>query len=383
MSTAVNAQKTGLFDPSSVAITGGTARGILIDGIPTGFSQSMPKWRKALAGVRAKTAYAKIACVGDSETYGNMATGTNANIVAANYPTRLSEILNANIPAIAASFFGDGSWGAGSINSADPRITPGAWAGNGPNSVGGASWTATSAATFAFAPGVAIDTVDVWSFSNTGLGSFSVNVDGGATLATVSENAAAAAFKTTVSTTLATHTINAVWASGSAFFFGMDAYSSATKSVRVLNMGRGSAASSYWNTPNAPFDPASALQVVAPDLTIIMLGVNDWQTSVSVGTYMTNMQALITAAKVSGDVLLVSPLPTNPANSPFVPNATQQGFVQACYALAASNNVPLLDMNYRFGGSFSAGSQWYSSDGIHPLGIGYSDMALAVAKSIL
>jgi lysophospholipase L1-like esterase len=75
-------------------------------------------------------------------------------------------------------------------------------------------------------------------------------------------------------------------------------------------------------------------------LTIINLGINDWENAVSTTTFNTNMQAIITAAKLAGDVLLATPNTTNGTAS----IATQATYVAKIQTLATSNSVKLVDL---------------------------------------
>ena len=112
---------------------------------------------------------------------------------------------------------------------------------------------------------------------------------------------------------------------------------------------------------------------VAPDLTIISIGVNDAFGSIAATTLQSNVQAMITAAKASGDVLLLG--------CPPLQNTTANGFVQAyepVYAgLAATNNCAFLSSYGRFGGAYNAA--FNSGDGTHFNDQGNWDWAQFVA----
>lgn len=106
---------------------------------------------------------------------------------------------------------------------------------------------------------------------------------------------------------------------------------------------------------------------------------NNWLDQVMPTTYYADMQTIITAAKLTGDVLLVVPVPTVFTLAALV---YQQAIQAEIYALSKANNVPILDMTKRWV-SYANKSTLYSADGIHPTAIGYSDEASAIAKIIL
>jgi lysophospholipase L1-like esterase len=276
-------------------------------------------------------------------------------------------------------------------------VTLGSWvqANGGANplliTTGGDLFTATAGATpLAFLPTDTVDTFRLWYITNTGLGSFSYNVDGG-TATTINENGSQVFNSVTIAAgSLGIHTLNLTWISGSVFVAGVEAYNSAIGSVQIINAGWAGATSANWvnNFPiqGNPWTPVPGVTTQAPDVILLSLGINDWrvtQTSTSVSTYVANVQALITAWKVNSDVILVTPAPSGIST---VPLATQQQYVAALYSLAATNNLPIID-NFGRWGSFErmnpAPYLFYSSNNLHPNGNGYSDFAQSIASQLL
>ena len=87
------------------------------------------------------------------------------------------------------------------------------------------------------------------------------------------------------------------------------------------------------------------------------------------------MQTLITAAKASGDVILMSGVPSSTTQAS---QAAQQSFVTALQNLAVSNSVPMLDIWTSW---YGASGGWTSNnalgemyDTLHPNGRGYPDL---------
>ena len=83
----------------------------------------------------------------------------------------------------------------------------------------------------------------------------------------------------------------------------------------------------------------SMLPVLAPDLIVIDLDLNDGPDAIALGTYIANMQALITAAKAQSDVLIVT---SQHGNGTFA-DAVVGPYVAAVKTLSLINGVGLLD----------------------------------------
>lgn len=94
----------------------------------------------------------------------------------------------------------------------------------------------------------------------------------------------------------------------------------------------------------------TSIKAYAPNLTIVMLGINDAQSSEAVSTYSTNIQTLITTAKLSGDVIIMSPVPSDPSLTTTV--AFEAAYTSTLQGFAASNNIVFMDLFHRFGGAF-------------------------------
>lgn len=346
----------------------------------------LPIWRKALGNVLAGTGYATVACIGDSTTMGAGAgssgtsntTGARAN----SYPALLKKLLNGmGIPAIDENTWGDNTTpggGTAGITSYDPRVT-----------FTGTSWSRTATAlagalftnaatsntdALIFTPTTPCDTFVIWYVQNSGFPTFTVT-DGGTTLATINA-AGSAAFPGQIVTraSATTNPISIQKSSGTGTFYigGIDAYNSATKSVRLFNWGTYGSWTTNWTGAGSPWSTLNAIQLVKPSLSIIQLGINDIRNNVSAATYQANMQSLINACKANGDVILLRFHPDNaPANASLLP-----GYSAAQSALSVSNNIPLIDLTARFG-SYSAMSSVYW-DSVHLLPAGNADVASAV-----
>lgn len=273
------------------------------------------KWRKALANVRSGTADAKVLCIGDSTTTGVGISGNIQGLPGA-YPYILASMLNASgLPSAR------GLGIPGKSGNSDSRWTIAANAGAGWYYLAGYAWGANGNlnlasginGTLVYTDAVLADRYDVYYLQNTGLATMDITATGGstvtqATVGTAGVNkvtASAAAAATTNTVSIARNT------SGALHIIGIEPWLSTTKQVRIANAGVGGSAASDWagNGSSASFRSTVCIQAYAPDLTIISLGINDANSAASVSTWHTNLATLIAAAQVSGDVVIVPPLP--------------------------------------------------------------------------
>ena len=117
-----------------------------------------------------------------------------------------------------------------------------------------------------------------------------------------------------------------------------------------------------------PWSPLTRVRDEEADLKIIALGTNDIKNGVvitgDVTAYRTNMAAMIDAAKLKSDVLVLTPPPqaVDVGNSSY---ERQQSFRQALFALCEEKKVPLLDL-YGWLGDFDyADAQGWMDDTLH------------------
>lgn len=329
----------------------------------------------------------KVAMVGDSTFAGYTTSFTGGKAVSP--PTALGQILNAKgIPAQSDSWFGDGRVG-GTLalqNAYNPQFVGTTFANNGINTLGGWVWqSATIGANIAFTPASIFDTIDIYSLATTTGGAFTVNVDGGATLATISSVAGSQTYiKSTITCARATHVINVtVSAAANVFIMAMAVRDSTVPRVEVYNMGSsGYTAAAYVAATAGPAGSVlTSLPIVAPDVTIIDLTINDINLlNESPALYTTNIQSLITAGLLTGDVILMN---GPPGGTPNFTNGLASPYVAALYALALSNNIPLIDLQTRWISYAAMQLVMPYTDAataqLHPGPVGYNDMGAAMS----
>lgn len=360
----------------------------------------LPKWRAALSNVRAGNGNARVLCIGDSTTFGVFSNGTlsTGDLKVKSWPTLLAAMMNsAGINTHTQSFLGTGTGIAGVTQANDlndARISmSGGWAHSAANNncMGGETYVATTTGTLSFTPSVAVDTFVIWYPRIGGGGTISWNIDGGADT-NISQSGGNLIIGLPVTAgSVGTHTLNLKWVNSTSLnpqLIGIDAYDSTKSWVNVTNAGWGGSKSTDWSNAGAFYyqctNVAGTLQGVAPNLTIIDLGINDIGGSTQIGAYMAALQKIITQAVRSGDVILQTPNPVQVSGTyaSKYPIGYQTNIVNAIYQLAALNNC-LVNDNYNRQVSYTIlNNNGLQGDQLHPNGSGYADKAASIFNLI-
>lgn len=325
------------------------------------------KTRARLAAAVAGTGLARISFWGDSIT-----AGETAAPFAVNSPTvRFRDIL-------AAAGYPIGGTGVvlshNGQSGQDSRITT---TGTGWTTYGQViDYSQASGATRTFTSDQAGTIAELY-YNDTNTGSFQWAVDGGApqtvTLGATLTN------KTATITGLpnTTHTITVTnTAVGYTVLINGFAIRSAT-GVVVDNWGVGGSNSADWASTAAgglAAGQAAISTATNPDLIVINIMANDVLGNVGDTTFKTNMQAVITRALTLGtpDVLLVANVPNGVADDTV--------YRARLYELATTNDLPLLDLQDRWGTATAAAAlNLFSAGNLHPNPAGYADMGAAFA----
>lgn len=326
----------------------------------------MPNTYAAIQAAIANTpaTFPSFAFAGDSTSRGiNLATWDLA------WPIRMASYLAAaGVEVCTDSAFGH-PFGVSNVATFDPRVSIGAgWVPFSSTTLGGRFYqNTTTANALSFTPLGQFDTVNIYTLQNTGLATFTLDIDGavaGAGFASVNGAGTGAVAKTTLTATKGLHTVNmirtSVDASG-AYLIGWDAYDSSKCQLRILNTAAGSTRSSDWGTSGTSA-PGGGLLKVAPQATFGDIGINNWQAGTALATFESQMQTLITNAKVSGDYISIVP---NPTGDPAAVG-DQLIYMSSIRQLAASNNTALVDMS-ALAKSYSAmQAKGWMTDYLHP-----------------
>ena len=129
--------------------------------------------------------------------------------------------------------------------------------------------------------------------------------------------------------------------------------------------------------------PPASIATAAPHLTDIMLGTNDYPapTKTPIATFTANIQALITAAKASGDVRLLTPMPSSTS---FAHLSDQADVMNALIGLASTNSIPLINLTTRFVDYTTLAANGFAAgDGVHPNNAGRTDIARSAMLGLL
>lgn len=369
--------------------------GYALAGGPASSFISIPLFSAAIARVQNSTGNAKIAFVGDSNTAGSYSGPALAHLRSFSYPTKSSVYLSSlfGVTGVEETVMGDGGIKSTGGTSAtytgyDPRVT---FAGGFDlgvtgtySTVGGTPFVSnTIGAVLTFTPvSTAIDSFDVYYFTDTsGTSKGGLDINGG-TSTPLSTNSVVGIGKTTITGTVGANTLHITATATDLRIAGIVAYNSTIKSLQVINMGWSGASSADWHNPGFTYNPELALAAIAPDLTVINLGINDLQLGLSLSTLSTNLQALITTAKLSGDVILVVPFPSDTAfngNTTAIRQSTMRSNIQS---VAATNSCRLTDLVSFFTDYTTANSKGYAANGLHPNMTGYLKMAELVSNTV-
>lgn len=214
-----------------------------------------------------------------------------------------------------------------------------------------------------FIPVGPFDTYRIYYTALSGLGGFTVGATGGAPV-TVNSNVGTGSIASVVVTAPAgTNTVTfSNITGGGAIIVAVLPTLSTTPKISIGNLGDASSSASQW-AAGGPIKSIAAILAAAPDFCILDLGINDTE---DVPTFIGYMQAIINACEVSGDVVLKTFWPSDPSTV----SASQEAlYYPALLALAATNNLPVLDIYKSLGEVYQP---TMSYDTRHPNAAGYA-----------
>jgi lysophospholipase L1-like esterase len=358
--------------------------------------ENLARWIAARGKVVAGVADAQIACLADS-TGAGCGAGINDAYDRArrrSFPARLSERLAAlGLRSTYQNIWGDsGFTAAQTLAVLGPEVTVGAgWASAASNVLGGDAWQQTAAGgAFEWTPTIPVSHFRWWT---TWYGSdrvIAITVDG-VEVQRINTKASPVAFVGTeiAAGALGAHTIGLKYISGGgATISGLEAYDKSVSSVRVHNMGHGGGKAAeilQAGTDTQPGYPLNAIQKIAPDLVLVNAGLNDISgggAAILDGSYAATMQAGITAAQRTSDVILQIP---NPCDVARASQDIQDAMANIILSLGARNGCVVIDQRRLFGGSYVAGKALglYSADWVHPSAAGYVGEAYVIADLLM
>lgn len=301
-----------------------------------------------IQGAIAGNARKRILLCGDSTMYAQGSNNSVIGLKTRSAPYMLTQALIANgIPAEIDNFQGGGNDTITNYRTYDPRATSAInWGFDAAWSCGGFSYsTSTVGAVSIFTPGVTFDTIEFCYFEPA-IG-VSATVDaGGATLATITNSGQATntQMKTVISVGGTASVVNVTCVVGPFTYTGVHVYTAAANKLSITGAGMQGALATDWSRSTNVYDPKLGLTAFAPDHTFIELTINDSNALTLSATYKAQIQAIVTAAQLSGGVTLVVGDPTLTIGAGRANLDQQRRIWQCLYDLAAVNNISLLNL---------------------------------------
>lgn len=339
---------------------------------------------KALAG-----GVARLAVISDSTGVGAGA-GTGTALLtgarAKNWLTRLAQLLTAmGIPAYNRAIVG---WQLGASGATwanyDPALALTNFTAQSLPCLGGHAFkAAASGAVLQYTiPGNA-DSVDIYTADSNGNGSFTVQIDGGATLATINtSNATHRINKTTVTFTRGSGRVLTctTTSASTTFIAAIVPYDSVAGGLELLQAcWYGSKAVDHISDVE-PWHPMNELSSLTPDATIVQLTINDSNAGTAVADYASALSFIagkITAA--GSDAIWMTGIESNNAAST---NGTLDALCQAVKDRATADSKLLIDLRAMLGPYSKTNGLGWMGDNNHGNGNLYAHEALRVARLI-
>lgn len=249
------------------------------------------------------------------------------------------------------------------------------WVNNSFGPTGGAISTPTANDYVEFT--INADSCEIYYVKGSTAGSFKISVDG-VDYATINAYNASlvASEKTTVTgLTNGTHTIRITHISATTYIIGYREVKG-FKGVRLNMCAR-------WGTQTSAAVGANSIYAInklTPDLSIIAYVANDSNAQVTLTTYATNIQTLITNAKLTGDVLIIGNGLHNPNTTPI----SETQYTDVLAALALKNNCGYIDINKAWSNNGAiAAALGYYTDNVHPANAGHQIKKDIILKALI
>lgn len=351
-----------------------------------------PNFRTKLANVQHGTGNARLCLAGDSTIFGSWSNLTDTTgITFTGLPPQLSNYLSTSfgLKATWQGFLGDQGT-TETFGTKDSRIVLGQFTQDATiTTIGGAAYSTTvvNGTALTFTPTTNVDTFRFLYIIQSGGGTLSVQVDSGTPTTYNTNGASGIGVATVTAGSVASHTIKFTMSAGTkASVVGVsDAYDSTQSWVNIVNAGWPAAKASDWATgPTNGYSPANVASwtALACDLTIYEGGINDWNAAVSASTFAANMQSVITPMLSTGDVALLTPIPSISSSATV---ALQTSYINQFYSLGNTNSIPVLDIFttwVSYAVSNPLGFYNPNGGGFHPGGLGYLVEANTLANAI-
>lgn len=326
---------------------------------------------------------------GPSTTCGQSFNG-GATQATGSWPMQMAAMLvRQGVAAGASNMFGDHAcWATAqtAVNymAGDSRVVLTGSAAPGPFSTSGGNGFAMNGAAGAitFTPVASVTAYEIWYRDGAGR-NWSWSIDGGAATQVVGSAATAPRRIVVRAGSAGLRPITITWVAGNVQIIGVAGYddTGGRREISVYNWGiSGARSDQLIQNTDATASRIAMWSAVAPDLSIIDdWAINDWRQAIPIATFQANLAAGIAQGKLSGDVIVTTPLwdGGNTGNT-----ALQDDYAAATIATALEADVPIINVRAAWR-SFAVanGFGWYS-DTVHPTVLGYATKASLVSEAL-
>lgn len=179
------------------------------------------------------------------------------------------------------------------------------------------------------------------------------------------------------------HTVTITRSTASAIIFGVNVRKdTASHGVNLWNAGLGGAKiADLTQGPTTWFTNASMAGTAEPNgfgahLAFLMIQSNDAAAATNVGAWTADVQTAIDRITAGGaDLVLMA----DPASGSY----SQTPYAEALYGLADANDLPVFDVQQRFGTQAQGNANGQYADFVHPSAAGYAQVARGIAQALL
>lgn len=321
--------------------------------------------RAKLAAAKAGVSDLVILVEGDSNSHGLGAYFDLGDVVGANWPDRLGQLLAARGYPVAEGAF----WPAAADGHDSRWVTSG--------SVGESNGLLASFDSGGYGTFTPIEDCTGFevTYLNQWAGSFSFSVDGGANQTVTASGAGGYDRFTVTGLTLGPHTIRIIGSPGSAYIAYIEPMQASGR-VRIQKAAVSGSKATEWADATG-FNYADNALSTYPTVTVVMLGSNDLDSTPAV--YATKIDTIVARARTQGSAVLVVGPPPRLEND-------FSAYYAELYPLAIAEDFPLLDLRERIGPFAPAKAAGYFTDEVgdtvHISAAGLPDIALAVGHAL-
>jgi hypothetical protein len=377
------AQKADLRAAFELAPSAAVASGVSITGLT---EANTLRFRTALAATIAGTADTFISINGDSNVMGHTTVSDGARVWS--WPVVLSRLLKRSLhnKTRIAGIYGDQNSPV-AYPLYDTRVVYGTgWSaasgglqvnGLDTGGIGGLYFKGDLNATgsLAVTPEVKFDRARIWFTKYSTAGTATVNIDGGAALATmVGGNATESMAYVDISTTYGYHTINVTGPTVGNFYVTAIEWSVSTEAeLLVRPMGKYGKRTADIAEASKPWSSYNALTAFASHMALFCLTINDSNNSTPLATYGSQLNSAVSRQLEVGDAVIMAS-PSNGTTQGL--NGQYQTYAAKAAEVATALGVPFLDLGARWGQYNEAAvlGMWANTN--HPSQtVGYPDIA--------